>query len=381
MSAETIFTSESVTMGHPDKLCDLISDACIDAVLSEDPAARIAAECAIASGVVFLAVRIASESNCDFAGIARRTIGAVGYDRGSFDARKCSVLVQLQELPLSQRLILADDAPSSEQVNAFGYATDETPALMPLPLALAHLVARRLDEARSGGLHWLSPDAKTQAAIRYRSGRPVGVASVAISAGVLETAPGKDEARAALLAILREAARETGIALDERTLISINIDTDGAVGGPARHAGLTGRKTGIDSYGEIARHSGAALSGKDPSRIDRIGAYAMRQAAVSLVAAGLAKRCEVHAAYAIGRAEPLDVSVETFGTGVSDDSELAERIRHAMDFRPGAIGRQLGLCGLPQSRREAGFYRRLATYGHFGRPDIDTPWDKPVPLG
>ncbi len=381
MTAETIFTSESVTEGHPDKLCDLISDACVDAVLREDPQARIAAECAIAAGVVFLAVRLASEASFDFAGIARRAIGAVGYDKGSFDARKCSILVQLQDLPASQRLVLADDAPASEQVNAFGYASAETPALMPLPATLAHLIARRLDEARRGPLPWLSPDGKTQAAIRYRDGLPVDVASLAISVGVLESAPQKDEARAALLDLLHLAAGEAGVAIDERTMLAINVDTDGAVGGPARHAGLTGRKTGIDSYGEIARHSGAALSGKDPSRIDRIGAYALRQAAASLVASGLVARCEVHAAYAIGRAEPLDLSVDSFGTGVADDAELARRLRAALDFRPGAIARRLGLCGLPQARGEDGFYRRLATYGHFGRRDVDAPWEVTVPLG
>jgi len=383
MNADMIFTSESVTAGHPDKLCDQISDAAIDAFLRHDPSARAIVECAVASGVIFLAARYAAEANFDLPSLARDVIAETGYSDGRFDARRCSILTSFTELPLTMRepsLTGADErliesCVAQDQANVFGYACRETPEMMPLPIALAHRLARALDDARRAGMPWLSPDAKTQVAVEYHAGRPVRVYDVAVIVAVWP------ERRAAeveeqLRLLVKRALAESEPGLDEKTEIHFSTNAGGPfeVDGPARHAGLTGRKNGIDTYGEIARHSGAALSGKDPSRIDRIGAYAARHAAKNAVAAGLAERCEVHLAYAIGRASPLSVSVETFGTGRVQDNALADRLRRHLDFRPAAIEQRFSLRARPALAAD-GFYRRLAVYGHFGRNDLDLPWE------
>lgn len=384
MIPDMIFTSESVTSGHPDKLCDQISDAAIDAFLRQDPSARAIVECAVATGVIFLAARFAAEANVDLPSLARKVIAEVGYTDGRFNARSCSILTSFTELPLAMResqLTVLDDAMieryvAQDQANVFGYACRDTPELMPLPISLAHRLARAFDNARSAGERWLSPDAKIQVSVEYRNGKPVRIYGITIAVAVSREEP-KAEIEERLRNLARCALAGHGMSLDSGTEFYININAGAAfeMDGPARHAGLTGRKNGIDTYGEIARQSGAALSGKDPSRIDRIGAYAARHAAKNIVAAGLAERCEVHLGYAIGRASPLSVSVETFGTGRLPDAVLSNRLRQHLDFRPAAIQRRFALRTQPALATAAGFYRRLAVYGHFGRTDLELPWE------
>lgn len=383
MSRDVIFTSESVTPGHPDKLCDQISDATIDAFLSQDPSARASVECAVATGVVFLAARYAADAIVDLSGLARKVIANAGYLSDGFDARGCSILTSISELPLEMRVPLLDDYDDDEinrrvahdQANAFGYACRETAALMPAPISLAHEVARALDKVRRDELSWLSPDAKTQVSIEYHDGRPLRIHSVSLTVALTASAaPAEAEERLRALALT--ALTGKGIELDARTRIQIHAAGPFELGGPARHAGLTGRKNGIDTYGEIARQSGAALSGKDPSRIDRAGAYAARHAAKNVVAAGLAERCEVHLAYAIGQVAPLSLSVESFGTGRLTDDTIAKRLAATLDFRPAAIDHRFALRTRPAAAGDAGFYLALATYGHFGRPELNLPWEE-----
>jgi S-adenosylmethionine synthetase len=382
MSSEMIFTSESVTAGHPDKLCDQISDAAIDAFLSQDAGARAVVECAVATGVVFLAARFAALASVDLPGLARKVIADAGYLGDGFDARSCSILTSFSELPMQMReppLFDPDDAafdlfPSHDQANVFGYACRETSELMPLPVSLAHRLARAVDAARRGGLSWLSPDAKTQVSVVYRDFQPLRIHGIALTAAIDPDASPKD-AEQQLRAVARTALADGELEPDEKTHLYVNAADHYELGGPARHAGLTGRKNGIDTYGEIARQSGAALSGKDPSRIDRTGAYAARHAAKNIVAAGLAHRCEVHLAYAIGQSHPLSLSIETFGTGRMDDDALAKRLAPILDMRPAAIAHRFGLRTQPGTSA-GGFYRPLAVYGHFGRSDLDLPWEK-----
>jgi S-adenosylmethionine synthetase len=382
MDTEMIFTSESVTSGHPDKLCDQISDAAIDAFLLQDSQARATVECAVATGVVFLAARYAADAAIDLPALTRKVIADVGYVEGRFDARSCSILTSFVELPHEQReLPLAaldneaiDGCVALDQANVFGYACRETPAFMPLPISLAHRLARALDEARRHGMSWLSPDAKTQVSVEYRNFRPIRIHAISLTAGLGPDAPGA-EAEERLRAIAAEALAHDERGPDARTLIHVNAGGLYEVGGPARHAGLTGRKNGIDSYGEIARQSGAALSGKDPSRIDRTGAYAARHAAKNIIAAGLADRCEVHLAYTIGQARPLSLSVQTFGEGRIGDDVIAKRLAAVLDFRPAAIAQRFGLRTRPAGAGERGFYRPLAVYGHYGRDDLTLPWE------
>jgi S-adenosylmethionine synthetase len=381
MARAMIFTSESVTPGHPDKLCDQISDAVVDAFLQRDPSARAVVECAVATGVVFLAARFAADATIDLPSLARKVIADVGYVEGRFEARSCSILTSLVELPLELRQPV-DAAPdeaaleayrAQDQANVFGYACRETPELMPLPISLAHRIARALDRARLAEPR-LSPDGKTQVSIEYLDGRPARIYAIAATAAM--AADGSErEIRDRLHALIVDAFQDGEMRPDNRTEIHINVGASYETGGPARHAGLTGRKNGIDTYGEIARQSGAALSGKDPSRIDRVGAYAARHAAKNVVAAGLAERCEVHLAYAIGESRPLSLSVATFGSGVMPDQDIADRIEQSLDFRPAAIVHRFGLRTAPALRGDRGFYRPLAVYGHFGRADLDLPWE------
>lgn len=381
MSPDMIFTSESVTPGHPDKLCDQISDAAVDALLREDESARVVVECALATGVLFLAARYAADARVDLPSLARKVIQDAGYMSEGFDARSCSILTSLAELPLETREPeLTEDNEEDiarrvahEQANVFGYACRDTAEFMPAPISLAHKVARALDAARRDGFAALSPDAKTQVSVQYRHGRPTSVHSLSLTVAL--DAPGGPDPQDRLRAIALDALSDSCIRPDARTRIVINAGGPLEIGGPARHAGLTGRKNGIDAYGEIARQSGSALSGKDPSRIDRTGAYAARYAAKNVVAAGLAERCEVHLAYAIGQAEPLSLNVETFNTGSASDEEIARRLAAGFDFRPAAIVRRFGLRRRPRAAGSNGFYLPLATYGHFGRADLDLPWE------
>ncbi len=384
MARDFVFISESVTEGHPDKLCDQISDAIVDRFLAADPLARVSAECAVARGVVFLAVRHAAEASLDLPELTRRVIAEVGYDTGEFKAADCSVMTSITALPEQERAVdeaqLSDaglDAlPAREQVTVFGYACRDTPVLMPMPIYLAHRLARRLALLRLGRqLPWLSPDGKTQVAVRYRDGRPHAIHSVTLQAGCLPTAPALAQVRELLReqAVVPVLARD-GFALDADTALLVNPEPGLPPGGPTVHAGLTGRKTAVDTYGDFARHGGGALSGKDPGRIDRSGAYAARHAAKALVAAGLAERCEVMLSYSIGQARPVSVQVETFGSGAVPDDRLAQALIETLDLRVGAIVRRFNLRRL--SAHRGGFYRRLAAYGHMGRTDLGLPWEQ-----
>jgi S-adenosylmethionine synthetase len=375
---ERIFTSESVTPGHPDKLCDQISDATVDAFLRQDEAAHVVAECAISTGVLFIAARFAAQANVDIPALARGVIADAGYVDDSFDARSCSILTSFTALDERERESAKKaDEPAHEQANAFGYACRETGALMPLPIWLAHKLARELDAARSRGAPFLAPDGKTQVGVQYADGRPGRIHSLTLTAatrdGVVKPAALAEAMRELVIA---PAFRDEPLKPDAQCRIHVNPGGPYLIGGPAKHSGLTGRKTGIDTYGEYARQSGAALSGKDPSRIDRVGAYAARHAAKNVIAAKLAERCEVHLAYAIGVAKPISISVDTFGTGKLPDEEIAARLEKALDFRPAAIEKRFELRHRAAEAKGTGFFRALAVYGQVGRLDLDLPWER-----
>lgn len=385
MNRDFVFTSESVTEGHPDKLCDQISDALVDRFLQQDPRSLVIAESAVATGIVFVALRFASEASVDVTHAVRNVIREVGYEHEGFDARTCTVMVSAREIPATQRPAdereLDEDAIEritvSDQVTLFGYACRQTPSLMPLPISLAHRLARQLAEARrSGRIASLAPDGKTQVAVEFRNRRPVRLHGITLVTSHFGEVPDAEkleqELRELVIAPVFEGEE---IGPDAKTRIFVNPGEALAQGGPAVHAGLTGRKTAVDTYGEYARHSGAALSGKDPARIDRIGAYAARHAAKCVVAAGLAEECEVQLSYSIGLARPVSVQVETWGTGKLPDAVLSERVADAFDFRLAGIVRAFDLRGQPAAHAAA-FYRRLAAYGHMGRSDGDWPWER-----
>lgn len=387
MHPEFVFTSESVTRGHPDKLCDRISDAVVGCYLRQDSRARVIAECAVSTGVVFLSVKFNAAASVNVIETARNVIAEVGYgDDEGFDARTCTVLTSLRESPELRRSedngqqldgAALDAITAQDQATLFGFACRHTPVLMPLPIWLAHKLARRLDAAReSKKLHYLAPDGKVQVAVEFRSSRPSrihGVTIVASQHKALQVSARRLE-QDLVEAVLRPAFRDEPIGLDDRTRISVNPEGPLIPGGPALHAGLTGRKTAVDTYGEFARHSGAALSGKDPERIDRIGAYAARHAAKNVVFAGLAEQCEVQLSYSIGIAEPVSVNVETWGTATVPEAQIIARLRRTFDFRPEAIVRGFRLRTLP-AEREGDFYRALSAYGHVGRSDLELPWE------
>lgn len=384
-----MFTSESVTEGHPDKLCDQISDAILDRFLQQDPYSALIAECAVSTGIVFIAARFASEAIVDIPNVARQVITQVGYDQPTFNPKTCSIVTSLTELPADERRAFNEKELSDEdiervtvknQVTTFGFACNQTPALMPLPIWLAHRLARRLTSVRLQKLlPYLTPDGKTQVGIEYENRRPSRIYSVTVVGSQDKTtaAGGPDGKR--LVQDLREAViepifRDEELRPDNKTKIFINPDGPFPVGGPSVHSGLTGRKNAIDTYGEYSRHSGAALSGKDPTRIDRIGAYVARYAAKNVVAAGLASDCEVQLSYSIGAARPVSIQVETFGTGVVPDEKIRLLLTQHFDFRIAAILRQFNLRFLP-SMVKGGFYRKLAAYGHVGRMDLGLPWE------
>jgi S-adenosylmethionine synthetase len=382
MKANFILTSESVTRGHPDKLCDQVSDAIVDRFLTDDPMARIRAECAIATGVVFIAARFASTAQVDIPDVARHVIREVGYEQGEFDATRCTIMTSLNEAPLSplyrhDERVFTDDQIEAltveNQVTTFGFACTQTPARMPLPIWLAHRLARRLADV---GLEYLSPDGKTQVGVEYRERRAHRIHSIALMASQREAGrPAPDVLRRDLIEqVIAPVFAEEGVRPDDQTRIFVNPDGTLVGGGPAAHSGLTGRKNAVDTYGEYSRNSGDALSGKDPLRIDRIGAYAARHAAKNVVAAGLAEECEVQLSYSIGVSRPVSVQVETFGTGTIDDATLAHRLEQRFDFRLGSIMRRFDLRHLP-AKRGGSFYRLVAAYGQVGRTDLDLPWE------
>jgi len=386
MKADFVLTSESVTQGHPDKLCDQISDAIVDRFLEHDPLSRIRAECAIATGVVFIAARFASNAQVDIPDVARRVIRQVGYEQGEFDATRCTIMTSLSEHPLNpihrqdERHFTDDQIEAltvDNQATAFGFACTQTAALMPLPIWLAHRLARRLAEVRQDrALLYLSPDGKTQVGVEYRDRKPHRIHSIALMASQREAGrPRPDELRRDLIeSVITPVFAEEPVRPDAQTRIFVNPEGTLVGGGPAVHAGLTGRKNAVDTYGEYSRNSGDALSGKDPLRIDRVGAYAARHAAKNIVAAGLARECEVQLSYSIGLSRPVSVQVETFGTGTVDDATLAHRLEHRFDFRLGGIMRRFGLRRLPAARQGI-FYRPLAAYGEVGRIDLELPWE------
>ena len=379
-----LFTSESVTEGHPDKLADQISDAVLDAILAQDPLGRVACETSLNTGLALVTGEITTTARPEIAKIVRNTIREVGYDRPEygFDAGTAAVLVSVDEQSpdIAQGVNQAletrrgkdhdgylDSVGAGDQGMVFGFATDETPEYLPTPIALAHGLARRLTEARKGGnIPYLRPDGKSQVTVEYQGERPVRVDTVVISA---QHAPDvsldqirQDIIAGVILPVIPEAL------LDDKTRIYVNPTGRFVVGGPHGDAGLTGRKIIVDTYGGFARHGGGAFSGKDPTKVDRSGAYAARYVAKNVVAAGLAKRLEVQIAYAIGVARPVSIFVESFGTSKFTNGELSELIASHFDLRPAAIIEELDL------RRP--IYRQTAAYGHFGRTDLDLPWER-----
>ncbi len=388
MKNDFIFISESVTEGHPDKLCDQISDAVVDHFLEQDPQARVRAECAVATSILFIAARFVSEIKMDIPNVARKVIGQAGYLQPDFDARTCSILTSLQEYPPDTELFFDEKRLSEEEIDSlhvrqqatvFGFACRQTEALMPLPIWLAHKLARQMDYARHQKLApYLSPDGKTQVGVEYKNRRPCRIYSITVAASVSKAASNEisdqrlhNDIREA---VIKPAFTDEELKPDDRTLIFVNPLEHLMVGGPAVHSGLTGRKSDVDTYGEYARHSGNALSGKDPMRIDRVGAYAARYAAKNVVAAGLAEACEVQLSYSIGFSRPVSIQVETFGTGRIEDEELAARLERHFDFRLAGILRDFNLRHLP-ALYKGRFYRKLAVYGQVGRVDLDLPWE------
>ena len=375
-----LFTSESVTEGHPDKVADQISDAILDAILSNDPDARVAAETLVTTGLVLVAGEITTSCYADLPSIIRSTVRDIGYTRAKFgfDADTCAVLTSIDEQSPDiahgvDRALETRDSASAQDQGAgdqgmmFGYACDETPELMPLPISLAHALSRRLAEVRkSGALPFLRPDGKTQVTIEYEDDRPVRVDTVVVS-----TQHADDVDNDTLAASIRDQVIDAVIPTalrDQSTRYLVNPSGRFVYGGPAADSGLTGRKIIVDTYGGMARHGGGAFSGKDPSKVDRSASYAARWVAKHVVAAGLARRCEVQLSYAIGVAHPLAVRVDTFGTGRMDDAAIAAAVLDVFDLRPAAIIDALGL--------RQPIYRQVASYGHFGRPDLDLPWER-----
>ena len=373
-----VFTSESVTEGHPDKICDQISDAVLDAIMAQDPAGRVACETTATTGMVMVMGEITTTAKIDIPSIVRNTVNRIGYDDPAygFDGHTCAVLTTIdkQSPDIAQGVNNAYDASADEKIGAgdqgmmFGYACDETAELMPAPLALSHALARRLTAVRkSGELNWLRPDGKSQVTVEYDAAGNV----VRCPAIVVSTQHSPDIS----IEKLREAIVETVIKptiparyIDAGTKFFVNPTGRFVVGGPAGDSGLTGRKIIVDTYGGAAAHGGGCFSGKDPTKVDRSAAYMARYVAKNLVAAGLARRCQVELAYAIGVSEPVSIVVDTFGTGTVSDDKLTELGGCTFDLRPGAIIRDLKL------RRP--IYRQLAAYGHFGRDDLDLTWEK-----
>ena len=374
-----LFTSESVTEGHPDKMCDQISDAILDAIVRADPAARVACETATTTGTVFVLGEITTSTYVDFQDVIRDTVRGIGYTDAAygFDYRTCGTMVSIHEQSpdisrgvneaVETRGTDRHDQGAGDQGMMFGFACRETDELMPLPITLAHRLTRRLAQVRKDGdLEYLRPDGKSQVTVEYNRGRPVAVRDVVIAAQhndeVANDRLRDDIVEMVIRPVIPTELRE----VDPK--IHINPTGRFVIGGPMGDAGLTGRKIIVDSYGGMARHGGGAFSGKDPSKVDRSGAYAARWVAKNIVAAGLADRFEIEVSYAIGVARPISVSIETFGTGRVDDARILGLIDEHFDLRPAAIIDAL------QLRRP--IYRQTAAYGHFGRPDLDLPWER-----
>ncbi|GAB6067810.1 methionine adenosyltransferase [Methylothermus subterraneus] len=372
----SLFTSEAVTPGHPDRLCDTISDAIVDRFLTHDPSARIVAECALAKGVIFIAARFASEAIVDIPETAREVVRAIGYEREDFNAEECTVITNLLTLPNEERPADPSAASAQNLVTAFGFACTHTPELMPLPIVLARRLANALFSAKQAGLlAYLSPDGTVQVSVEFCDKVPTRIEAIALTVGFAHRQQvAKPRLEAELYEhVVQSALRDAPLRPDANTRLFIHAPF--ARSGPAAHSGMTGRKTASDTYGAYARHSGSALSGKDPWRIDRTAAYAARYVAKNLVAAELADACEVQLSYAIGRAEPVSVQVDCFGTGRLPDEAIVAKIHAGFDLRVGAIVEQFDLLRLP-ARYPEGFYQKLPVFGHFGDSFTDLPWER-----
>ncbi|MGB7416785.1 MAG: methionine adenosyltransferase [Thermosynechococcaceae cyanobacterium] len=400
MPKRYLFTSESVTEGHPDKVCDQISDTILDALLAQDPASRVAAETVVNTGLVLVTGEVTTKAQVNFVKLVRDKITEIGYvdsDNG-FAANSCSVLIALDEqsADIAQGVDSAQETrehKSDEELDAigagdqglmFGYACNETPELMPLPINLAHRITRQLAAVRKNGtLSYLRPDGKSQVSVAYEDGKPVGIDTILISTqhdatieAITEPSAVRDRIQADLWThVVLPIFSDLELKPNDKTRYLVNPTGQFVIGGPQGDAGLTGRKIIVDTYGGYSRHGGGAFSGKDPTKVDRSAAYASRYVAKNIVAAGLADKCEVQVSYAIGVARPTSILIETFGTGKVDEDRLLEVVQDMFDLRPAGLIQAFGLTHLPKERGGR-FYQDVAAYGHFGRSDLDLPWEK-----
>lgn len=400
MSRRYLFTSESVTEGHPDKICDQISDTILDALLTLDDHSRVAAEVVVNTGLVLITGEITSKAHVNFVDLARKKIAEIGYTDAvnGFSANSCAVLVALDEQSpdIAQGVTTAQESRedlSEDELDAigagdqglmFGFACNETPEMMPLPISLAHRISRRLAEVRKlGELPYLRPDGKTQVSVIYEDGRPVGIDTILVSTQHTATIGDltSDEAVQAKIKedlwsmVVQPIFTDLEIQPDNQTRFLVNPTGKFVIGGPQGDSGLTGRKIIVDTYGGYSRHGGGAFSGKDPTKVDRSAAYACRYMAKNIVAAGLAEKCEVQVSYAIGVARPVSIMVETFGTGKIPEEQLLELAKQHFELRPAGIIQAFNLRRLP-AERGGRFYQNIAAYGHFGRNDLDLPWEQ-----
>jgi S-adenosylmethionine synthetase len=400
LSRHYLFTSESVTEGHPDKICDQISDTILDALLSQDPLSRVAAEVVVNTGLVLVTGEITTKAQVNYVDLVRKKIAEIGYvhAENGFSADSCSILIALDEQSpdIAQGVTSAqeqreelsdhelDKIGAGDQGIMFGFACNETPELMPMPISLAHRMSRRLALARKQeGLSYLRPDGKTQVSVQYIDGKPVGIDTILISTQHTETIGEITEGSAVQKKIkddlwstvVQPVFAELELKPDDNTRFLVNPTGKFVIGGPQGDSGLTGRKIIVDTYGGYSRHGGGAFSGKDPTKVDRSASYACRYVANNIVAAGLAEKCEVQVSYAIGVAKPVSIFLETFGTAKIDEDKLLDLVKEHFELRPAGILQTLNLRNLPQERGGR-FYQDVAAYGHFGRSDLDLPWEK-----